>query len=406
MAIRVVYNPDLAVASQVTLDSGEGQLRMQAQQIARQDAMRQAELDERAREFDFSQAMRARSEYLQGQQYQRQLAARQAAGQQQLYAQQAAQEHDLQKMYLAQQFGQDDIALQDQLLYQRQNALGLDEQAAAMFKEMRKTKFDATGQRLFSEFESQFRDIQGAPLRAEQKNEVLSELMRDVQLADLAQYEAKEPTAWDDAVKWTPLSGQPQPDGKSPPAPGYYWGQIGMRNDVPEYGMRYIPDPGDPTRYQQLPDGSGIIIDPTSGQPTHIPAPKPAAAPEVVNEQEQFNDYLKGLGQIAGVAAKTVPQLPGGGPSRALTMKEIRDAYNEARTHWKTPGGADATTPQEEGGPRTDIPQEMGGVTDDAESPGGMVNQDGLAEGEYIIEAADGARAVIGADGQVKRVLQ
>lgn len=363
MGIKVVYAPDLQVAGQIGIDTGMGNLRTQAQQIAQQDAMRQQALDEQARQFDMSMAMRARSEYLQGQQRNAQLAAQQRSQQAsqvaRIYAQNQQNQFQLMRDQQAQDFGQQDMLLQSDLVYGRQQAMGVEEQANLMMKEARKLKYDPTGQNILNTRAAELREIQGAPLRPEARADALAQWMEKFQSDDPSQYQIKAPSGYDDVESWMPLEGQQIAPGQ-PPAPGFYWGKKGMRNGEPEWGRIYIPDPQNPTGYGTFADGTAYFRDSETGDPVPLPGKKASELQKPIDEVEQINAELDGIMKIQSGLQKGVPVDPETGlPTKTVTPDQASEYYGkwleERRKKTKT-----GLTIAEETGAREGVQQPEG----------------------------------------------
>lgn len=387
MSIQVEYQPEAAVLGQAALQSGLGDLRTQASQIAQQELIRRQALEESQRQFDLSMAMRARSEYNQQRQQQAslnaQLASRQQSMMAQLAAQQAQQEYQTERDARLQAYGMQDMEFQNQLLYGRQQALSVEEEATQMFKDLRKLKLDPTGQNRLAEAAGAFRDIQSGNYRPEQRAEMIADLLEDVHNEDFEQYVPPEPNTFDGL---TPMQGQEITDPKNLPW-GFYerpgtprngqpgvpervfvrpknpieWAEWRERNNVPddipglvrwdvdnegEIVMHEIPQPQLPkevkakSRSERYADAQALLIDrapidPKTGNPREVKHDDIIKQMDLMEEmdQEAEEEAEAGEGNSGPDAPSTEEAAPEGEPGQDLTdfeenrLNEILDEH-------------------------------------------------------------------------------
>lgn len=269
MSISVSYVPDLQSASQVALDIGTGNLRRQAQEIARSESQRQEALDESARQADLGLAMRARSEYVQGQQFQAQQAQHAQDRQAQLAAQQQQDQFGLYRDSVQHQYGLENLDAQGQQSWQRQSAMSVDTQANSALRAAREMNLSPEGKKTLADLAARYRDIQKqrTSLRPEAYQSVIGDWFADYEAADISQYDVKEMTPDEQWQRGTIT----QPDGAV-----YGLDRSGAWRELKP---GYTPSPTGNDR-EPTPDGGERVWNGHKQEWQSFPGAKPVAEPK------------------------------------------------------------------------------------------------------------------------------
>lgn len=259
---------DGGAALQGAAASGAGTLALETQKLSLQNLNVQQQLRQRQVEFNVGTAFRAREQ----QDQEQQLSQQYALHQQSIAAEQATHNATLQagllERAMTNQGDLQQLTQQQQFEYQKQGQNNLETQMADQMADLRKSRLDPEGQRLFGEYSSKLAELRSerSSLPPDVFNDIFGQLLSDFQGADLTSHVQKPPTAYDDL---TPMEGQQIVEGQPLP-PGSYMRTTGERNGVttrepyivfPPDGPPIVPVQGGGRKMQKQ-DGSWEYIKP------------------------------------------------------------------------------------------------------------------------------------------------